>query len=182
MAEREIIIDGDPVLRRRARSVRRFVTRLEELVADMFDTLQAASGLGLAAPQIGVSERVIVIQIPEDYEDDPAAGTTLALANPEVVRARGEQTGQEGCLSVPRFYGQVCRAAQITVKGADLRGREVRLKAEGLLARVLQHEIDHLDGVLFIDKVEDGTLHFVGDEELEELGQSAAGAEVASGT
>ena len=154
--------------------MRRFGTRLEELVADMFETLREANGVGLAAPQIGVSERVIVIEIPEDHEEEASAGTTLALVNPEIVKARGEQTGPEGCLSVPRFYGDVCRAAQVTVKGADLKGREVRFKAEGFLARALQHEIDHLEGILFLDKVEEGTLHYVGDEELEELAEGEA--------
>jgi len=169
MAIREVIIEGHPVLRRRARRVRRFGQKLQDLVADMFETMRTYGGVGLAAPQVGVSERVIVVEIPEDMEDEPDAGVTLALVNPEVVKARGEQVGQEGCLSVPGFYGQVKRAAQVTVKGHDLGGREVRRKASGFLARVLQHEIDHLEGVLFLDKVEEGTLEYRGSEELPEF-------------
>lgn len=169
MAEKEIILDGDPVLRRRARAVRRYGTRLQELVGDLFDTLHAANGVGLAAPQIGVSERVIVIEIPEDAEEESGAGTSVALVNPEVVKARGEQLGPEGCLSCPGFYGEVRRAMQVTVKGQDVQGREVRLKADGLLARALQHEINHLDGVLFTDLAEPGTMQYVGDQDVEEL-------------
>lgn len=169
MADREIVVDGDPVLRRRARTVRRFGTALQDLVNTMFDTLRAANGLGLAAPQIGVSERVIVVEIPEDTEDESGAGTSVALVNPEIVKARGEQLGPEGCLSVPGFYGDVRRALQVTVKGRDPQGREVRMKADGLLARALQHEIDHLEGVLFIDLAEPGTMQYVGEEDVEGL-------------
>lgn len=169
MAVREILVEGNPVLRLKAKSVRRFGQRLQDLVADMFETLHAANGLGLAAPQIGISERLIVIEIPQDMEDEPNAGTRLALANPEIVKAKGEQTCSEGCLSVPGFYGNVKRAEQVTVKGRDTAGKEVRLKATGLLARALQHEIDHLEGVLFIDIVEEGTLHYQGEKELPDL-------------
>ena len=169
MPVREILVEGNPVLRLKARSVRRFGQRLQDLVADMFDTLHAANGLGLAAPQIGVSERLIIIEIPQDMEDEPDAGTKLALANPEIVKARGEHIRSEGCLSIPGFYGDVKRAEQVTVKGRDVEGKEVRIKAAGLLARVLQHEIDHLDGVLFIDIVEEGTLHYQGEKELPDL-------------
>ena len=165
MAVREIVVEGDPVLRRKARRVRRFGRQLADLIADMFETMRQAHGVGLAAPQVGVSERVIVIEIPEDMEDEPNAGTRLALVNPELVKARGEETSEEGCLSVPAFSGQVCRAAQVTVKGLDPQGREARIRAEGLLARALQHEMDHLDGVLFIDRVLEGTLQYHGDKE-----------------
>ncbi len=169
MAEKEIVVEGDPVLRRRAKAVRRYGTRLQELVDTLFDTLRAANGLGLAAPQIGVSERVVVVEIPEDTEDESGAGTSVALVNPEIVRAKGEQLGPEGCLSVPGFYGEVRRALQVTVKGQDVQGREVRLKADGLLARALQHEIDHLEGVLFIDLAEPGTVEYVGEQDVEDL-------------
>ena len=169
MVVKEIVVEGNPVLRLKARSVRRFGQRLQDLIDDMFETMQSASGLGLAAPQIAVSERLIVIEIPPDMEDEPSAGTKLALANPEIVRARGEQICQEGCLSAPGFFGDVKRAEQVTVKGRDVEGKEVRLRAAGLLARVLQHEIDHLEGVLFIDMVQEGTLHYQGEQELPDL-------------
>ncbi len=174
MAVRDVVLDGDPVLRRRARPVRRYGDRLRALVSDMFETMDTANGLGLAAPQVGRGERVVVVQIPDDYEDDPHAGTRLALCNPEIVRARGEELGQEGCLSVPRFYGEVRRAEQVTVKGLDPHGTEIRIKAEGLLARVLQHELDHLDGILFLDKVEEGILEYIGEGDLEELASEPA--------
>jgi len=169
MAIREIIVEGNPILRQKARAVRRFGTRLQELVDDMFATLASANGLGLAAPQIAVSERVIVVEIPEDMEDEPDAGVRLALVNPEIIRGRGEEVADEGCLSVPGFYGAVKRATQVTVKAQDVEGRGVRIKAQGLLARVLQHEIDHLDGVLFIDRAEEGSVRYEGKEPLPEL-------------
>ena len=138
----------------------------------MFDTLDAANGLGLAAPQIGVSERVIVVDVPDQSEDESGAATRVALVNPEIVRAKGEQLGPEGCLSVPGFYGEVRRASQVTVKGQDVQGKDVRLKAEGLLARALQHEIDHLEGVLFIDLAEPGTVEYTGEQDVEGLAES----------
>lgn len=112
----------------------------------MIETMQAAPGLGLAAPQVGVSLRVIVIQLPER---EP-----LALINPEVVRRSGEREVVEGCLSVPGYQGTIKRSLSVTVKGRDRRGREVRRKAKELLAQVLEHEIDHLNGTLYIDHVE----------------------------
>jgi peptide deformylase len=166
MAELEILLDGHPVLRRKARAVRRFGPPLQQLVDDMFETLRAANGVGLAAPQVGVSERVVVIEIEPAPEDPDDTGTSVALINPEIVRSRGEEIGPEGCLSVPGFYGDVNRGAEVTVKALDLRGKEFRLKGQGLLARALQHEIDHLNGVLFVDLVEPGTMEFVGDQDV----------------
>jgi len=174
MAVREIVVEGDPVLRQKARGVRRFGLRLEQLVGDMFETMRAANGVGLAAPQVGVSERVIVIEIPVDMEDEPDAGTKLCLVNPEIVRRKGESCAEEGCLSVPGFTGEVKRAEHVTVKGQDGQGKETRLKASGLLGRVLQHEIDHLEGRLFIDVVEEGTLQYQGDTPLPHLEEEQA--------
>jgi len=169
MAVQQIVVDGDPVLRQRAKSVRRFGQRLADTVADMFDTLRAADGVGLAAPQIGLSERIIVIEIPEDLEDEPNAGVRIAAVNPEIVKGKGEVTRTEGCLSVPGFSGDVTRYEQVLVKAKDIQGNDVRHKATGLLARIFQHEIDHLDGVLFIDKVAEGSLVYHGSEALPEL-------------
>jgi peptide deformylase len=120
----------------------------------MVETMHAVHGLGLAAPQIGVSQRVIVIQLPED-EEDPQSGKLYVLCNPEIVKTAGEgEESEEGCLSVPGFAGDVRRAAVVTVKGLDRHGEKIRIKAEGLLARAFQHEIDHINGVLYIDRVD----------------------------
>jgi peptide deformylase len=112
----------------------------------MLETMYAASGIGLAAPQVGVQERVIVVDVGED---------PLVLVNPEISAADGEQVGLEGCLSVPDLVGEVRRAEWVRVTGLDRRGRPAGLEGEGLLARVLQHEIDHLDGILFVARIED---------------------------
>jgi len=149
---RQIRVVGDPVLRQKAHKVTRFDT-LSELVQDMVETMHAGNGVGLAAPQVGVSERVIVVHVPED-EEEPGSGQLYALINPEVSRASDEVIeGLEGCLSVPGYVGEVARHASVTVKGQDLKGKKVRVKAGGFLARAFQHEIDHLDGVLFIEKL-----------------------------
>ncbi|MHB0877740.1 MAG: peptide deformylase [Anaerolineae bacterium] len=169
MAAREIVLEGDPVLRLKAKGVRRFGQRVTDLVADMFETLHAANGVGLAAPQIGISERIVVIEIPEDSEDEPNAGAKIAIINPEILKAKGEDVCSEGCLSVPGFSGDVARAEQVLVKGKDPEGRDIRHKASGLLARAFQHEIDHLDGILFLDRVEEGTLVYHGEQELPDL-------------
>ena len=119
----------------------------------MIETMQEAPGVGLAAPQIGVGLRVIVVETPED-EDDPQGGTQLQLINPEILKQDGEQIGEEGCLSIPGYVGIVKRSQNIAVKALNRKGKEVKVKASGYLARVLQHEIDHLDGVLFTDRLE----------------------------
>jgi peptide deformylase len=153
MPARQILFADAPVLRQKARRVRKFDAALRELVADMFETMHAASGVGLAAPQVGVSLRLFVVEIPADEE----AGTPArqyVLCNPEIVKAVGEETEEEGCLSLPGYVGEVTRAAVVTVKGFDDNGKAVRVRGEGLLARALQHELDHLDGILFIDRLE----------------------------
>lgn len=112
----------------------------------MIETMRSASGVGLAAPQIGVPLRVIVIGIPGEED--------IALINPEVVRRRGERLVNEGCLSVPGYIGEITRSESVRVKGRDQNGKEIRIKADGLLAQALEHEIDHLNGVLYIDRLE----------------------------
>ncbi|HUT15296.1 MAG TPA: peptide deformylase [Anaerolineae bacterium] len=157
MSERPIVLAGDPVLRGKSKKVRSFGPSVQALVQDMLDSMRAANGLGLAAPQVGVPLRVIVIEmLPEmDQEGNEIRPAQLHVyCNPEIVKARGEEEGQEGCLSVPGYEGEIQRAAIVTVKGRDSRGRKIRTKAEGLLARAFQHEIDHLNGILFIDRVE----------------------------
>lgn len=135
-----------PALRRKAKKVSRFDAYVERLVNDMWETMRAAPGVGLAAPQIGESIRVLVAE----YEDEH-----VALVNPEILKKSDEiLLGTEGCLSIPGVVGDdVPRAASVVVKARDPKGKEIRVKAEGWFARVLQHEIDHLDGVLFIDHI-----------------------------
>ncbi|MGQ9665850.1 MAG: peptide deformylase [Anaerolineae bacterium] len=154
MALRKIYTLGEPVLRRPAKKVSQFTKALQELVDDMVETMHSADGVGLAAPQIGISQRIIVVQLPEEYEH-PEAGKLFALVNPEIVaRSEEEAVESEGCLSIPNIIGPVKRSLKVTVKARDVRGRLLRVEAEGFLARAFQHEIDHLDGILFIDRVE----------------------------
>jgi peptide deformylase len=136
----------EPILRQKSKRVKSIDGSVRKLAGDMIETMHAASGVGLAAPQVGVPLRVIVIGMPE--EDD------FVLINPEVVRRSGERLVTEGCLSVPGYYGEIPRAERVTVKGKDLSGKEIRIKAEELLAQALEHEIDHLNGVLYIDHLE----------------------------
>ena len=146
MAIRKIITTENPILRQKAKKVHHFDPSLQKLVNDMFETMHAAHGVGLAAPQIAQSIRVFVA----DYEDQK-----VAMFNPEIIKAEGEERGPEGCLSIPGYVGEnIRRATKVTVKGQDVRGKAIRVNAEGWFARVLQHEIDHLDGILFIDRLD----------------------------
>src|SRR5579875_460109 len=146
MAIRKIITTENPILRQKAKKVHRFDPSMQKLVNDLFETMYAANGVGLAAPQIAQSIRVFVAE----YE-----GQKVAMFNPEIVKAEGEERGPEGCLSIPGYVGEnIRRAAKVIVKGQDARGKNIRVNAEGWFARVLQHEIDHLDGILFIDRLD----------------------------
>ena len=146
---RQILTYPDPFLLRKAAPVIRVDDRIRELVRDMFETMYAASGVGLAAPQVGVGKRVIIVDVsPVDKEIAP-----IALVNPEIVERQGLVEGTEGCLSVPGVEGVVPRAESVLVRALDTQGQPVKIRAEGLLARAFQHEIDHLDGVLFIDRI-----------------------------
>ena len=153
MAIREILTAEHPVLHQKAKKIKRVDGSIEKLIDDMLESMRAAHGLGLAAPQIGVGLRVIVIEMQED-KDDPHSGERVILVNPEILKSEGEQIGEEGCLSIPGFVGVVRRAMKVTVKGLNRKGKEVRVKGEGLLARALQHEVDHVDGILFTDRLE----------------------------
>ncbi len=155
MAILEIVLEGDARLRQKATRIRHVDDGLRRLAADMHETMLAAPGIGLAAPQIGITRRLIVVHVPENYDVDGEPATTLALVNPEIVKAQGRIVGQEGCLSIPGWIGDVPRADAITVKAIDLDNKPVRLKVKNYVARVLQHEIDHLDGILFVDRIED---------------------------
>lgn len=150
MAVREIVLLGDPILREEARDVEAFDDGLRDLVDDMFETMAAAEGAGLAAPQVGVPLRVLVADV--RGQEGPEART--ALVNPRIVEASSETDREvEGCLSIPGVSEVVTRPSRVVVEGVDPEGEPLRIEAEGLYARVLQHEVDHLDGVLFIDRV-----------------------------
>ncbi len=136
----------DPVLRRKAKRIRAIDESIQKLADDMLETMQAAPGAGLAAPQVGVSLRLIVIQIPEE---EP-----IVLINPEITAREGEREVTEGCLSIPGYRGDIKRSVTVKVRGRDRQGNLRRLKATELLAQALEHEIDHLDGVLFTDHLE----------------------------
>jgi len=138
---------GDPTLRRRATSVDEVTPEIRALVANMVDTMYDEAGIGLAAPQVGVSLRLIVVA-------DEQAREARALVNPEIVERGGEATAEEGCLSIPGVFADVTRSAWVRVEARDLDGRPLDILGRGLFARVLQHEMDHLDGVLFIDRLD----------------------------
>jgi len=163
MAILDIITEGDPRLRTKANKIRRVDEGIRRLAADMYATMLDAPGVGLAAPQVGVLLRLITVEVPEDYVEEGAPGASLTLINPEVVKATGTQLEPpEGCLSIPHWIGTVPRAQRVVIKARDLDFKEVRIRAEGYLARVLQHEIDHLDGILFTDRVVDkSTLRYL---------------------
>jgi len=146
MAVREIRKVPDEALRRKAKRVPAIDRSLHRLIDDMIETMQAASGVGLAGPQVGVGLRVIVLQMPEE---EP-----FVIINPEMVKCSEEGEVTEACLSVPGYSGQIKRFGTVTVKGLDRTGKHFRVKGTGLLAQALQHEIDHLDGRLYIDRIE----------------------------
>lgn len=169
MAVLDIVIEGDPRLRQKAVGIRRVDDQVRKLADDMYETIPEAGGVAVAAPQVGVTRRLIVIrytEVDEDDENDEGEEVTFKLANPEIVRGHGQQVDLEGCLSIPGWVGEVPRYEAITVKGVDMDNKPVRIKAYDYLARVFQHEIDHLDGVLFTDRVVDkSTLRFLGPDE-----------------
>jgi peptide deformylase len=148
MALRELRFMGDPVLREKAAPVAELSDEVRQLIADMFDTMYAEEGVGLAAPQVGESQRVIVV---DPREDDVQP---FALVNPEILEfSEDVERGEEGCLSIPGLREIVERSWAVRVRGLDQHGQPVEFEAEGFLARILQHEVDHLDGILFLDRV-----------------------------
>lgn len=151
MALRTIRVQGDSVLAKKSRTVDKMTPRIGELITDMLDTMYDAMGVGLAAPQVGILKRIVVIDVGEG---------PIVLINPEILETSGEQTGDEGCLSVPGMAGQVTRPNYVKVKAFDVNMNEQIYEGEGLLARAFCHEIDHLDGKMYTELVE-GELHKV---------------------
>ncbi|HET90380.1 MAG TPA: peptide deformylase [Chloroflexi bacterium] len=192
MTVRPIVFSENPLLRQKSHRVRRVTPELQELIADMVETMQVENGIGLAAIQVGTPERVIVVHLPppdpeEEWEEDPppGSGELYIVLNPELARRSAEVVaGIEGCLSIPGWVGEVERHAAVTVKGMDQSGKPVRIRAEGLLARVFQHEIDHCDGILFTDHIEDPDRIWPvpeGEEEAAEAAQQVPGVVAITG-
>ena len=154
MAIRQIREDGDEILRKKSKKVEEVNDKIREILNDMEETMHKYNGVGLAAPQIGLLKRLVVI----DLYDDKG---TIKLVNPEIIKEKGTQEVEEGCLSFPNKYGKIVRPAQVTVIALDENGKEVKINAKGLLAQALSHEIDHLNGILFVDKVIPGTLETI---------------------
>ena len=154
MAIRTIREDGDEILRKKCRTVEVVDDKIKQLVDDMLETMYKYNGVGLAAPQVGVLKRVVVIDI--DDGNGP-----IVLINPEIVKEKGEQEVEEGCLSFPNKFAKIVRPAEVTVKALNKEGKEVKLKAKELLAQAISHEVDHLNGILFVDKIIPGTLEVV---------------------
>lgn len=156
MALRTIRVQGDSVLTKKSRTVDKMTPRIGELITDMLDTMYDAMGVGLAAPQVGILKRIVVIDVGEG---------PIVLINPEILETSGEQTGDEGCLSVPGMAGQVTRPNYVKVKALDVNMNEQIYEGEGLLARAFCHEIDHLDGKMYTELVEGELLKVTYDEE-----------------
>ena len=152
MAVREIVTVPHPTLKKNARKVTDFGPKLQTLIDEMVETMRVAPGVGLAAPQVNVSQRVVVIEF-GDEEDETVEPRLYTIVNPEIARASRETiVGTEGCLSIPTLVGDVERSESVTVKGFSRRGQPMKIKAKGWLARIFQHEIDHLNGVVFTDR------------------------------
>ncbi len=180
MTVRQIVFSNDPLLRKPSRRVRRVDEGMQALIDTMIETMREANGVGLAAVQIGVPERVVVIEVPmgneekEEETQEPIESEFYVLINPQVVHASREvEEAIEGCLSVPGWVGEVERHRTVVVDAVDEQGLEVRVEAEGLLARVLQHEIDHCQGILFIDRIEDPEKIWPVEEGREEAAEGA---------
>jgi peptide deformylase len=169
MAVLRICTYPEPVLRKKAKKVSGIDKKVLRLIDDMIDTLHAAPGVGLAANQVGVPLRVIVVHEPEKE--------VVALINPEIVKKEGERVVSEGCLSVPGYQGEVKRSERVKVKAVDRNGKSIRIKGDDLMGQVLEHEIDHLDGVLYIDKLHEDKLYKIVPED-EEAAEAETSEEV----
>ena len=161
MALREIRVQGDPILEKTSRPVEKLSPRLQTLIEDMFETMEAAAGVGLAAPQVGVLRRIAVINVDGEHN--------YVFINPEIIESSGEQTGDEGCLSVPGKVGTVTRPEKVKVRALNIHMEPFELEAEGLLARACCHEFDHLDGVIYTSHVEGPLRDAMAEEDEEEF-------------
>ncbi len=154
MARRSLRFYGDPVLRQKAAPVEAFATaELRQLVADMYETCEAEEGAGLAAPQVGVSLQVFVVDCAENPEDPESPVQRFVAVNPEVVASQGLVHSEEGCLSIPGLRETVTRSARVILAARDVEGKPLQIEAGGLVARAIQHEVDHLNGILFVDRL-----------------------------
>ncbi len=158
MAIRQLRFDGDEILRKKSRKVEVVDDNIRQLLNDMVETLHIANGVGLSAVQVGILKRVVVIDLYDGSEP-------LKLVNPEVIKAKGNQEVEEGCLSFPNQFAKVDRPEEVTVKALDENGKEVTIKGKDLLAQALCHEIDHLNGILFVDLMIPGTMEYLEPEE-----------------
>lgn len=158
MAIRRVREEGDEILRKKSKEVENIDEKIQELVQDMLETMHKYNGVGLAAVQVGVLKRIVVI---DTYEP----GEQFILINPEIVKTKGEQIVEEGCLSFPNKFGRITRPAEVTVKALNEKGEKIKLTAKELLAQALCHEIDHLNGELFIDKIIPGSLEIITPDE-----------------
>lgn len=158
MAIRIIRKDGDEILRKKSKEVEIVDDKIREILDDMIETMHKYNGVGLAGPQIGLLKRLVVI----DLYDEKGP---IKLANPKIIKQDGKQEVEEGCLSFPNQYAKIIRPAKVTIEALNENGKKIKIKAEGLLAQAISHEIDHLDGVLFVDKIIPGTLEYVAPEE-----------------
>lgn len=155
MAIRTIREEGDEILKKVSRPVEEIDDKIKTLVKDMLETMHKYNGVGLAAVQVGVLKRILVIHI--DYEEE----LPIVLINPEIIKQKGAQTVEEGCLSFPNKFAKVVRPEEITVEGLDEKGKKIKITGKGLLAQALSHEIDHLNGEVFMDKILPGTLEYI---------------------
>ena len=158
MAIRTIRLEGDEILHKKSKEVDKIDERVVELVNDMIETMHKYNGVGLAAVQVGVLKRIVVIDL---YDDNGP----IVLINPKIIKTKGEQEVEEGCLSFPNQFGKIVRPEKIEVEALNEKGKKVKIEGEGLLAQALAHEIDHLDGVLFVDKIIPGTLEYITPDE-----------------
>ena len=154
MAVRNVREDGDEILRKKSREVEVVDDRIRQLLDDMVDTMHHYNGVGLSAVQVGILKRLVVI----DLYDDKG---TIKLVNPVIIKTKGEQEVEEGCLSFPNQYAKLIRPAEVTMEALNENGEKIKIKAKGLLAQAICHELDHLDGILFVDNMLPGTLQYV---------------------
>ena len=161
MAIRQIRLNGDEILRKKAREVEQVDDKIKELLQDMLETMHKYNGVGLAGPQVGILKRVIVIDLYDGEEP-------LLLVNPKIIKTKGKQEVDEGCLSFPNEYAKIIRPKEVVVETLNENGEKVKIVAKDLLAQALSHEIDHLDGILFVDNIIPGTLQYIEPEENED--------------